>query len=105
LPAFDTEASKNLAGQLDVKLGELYFGVGDFQAAVTALLRGIDKGQLRQLDEAYVSLGRSLTAEKDAPGAKQAFAKLKSLPNISPRVLKLWGLYADMLPETGSEPL
>ena len=46
-----------------------------------------------------------MTAEKDAPGAKQAFAKLQSLPNISQRVLKLWGLYADMLPETGSEPL
>jgi len=105
LPAFDAEASKNLAGQLDMKLREIYFGAGDFQAAVTALRRGFDKGQLKQLDEAYVSLGRSLTAEKDAAGAKQAFAKLKSLPNISPRVLKLWGLYADMLPEIASEPL
>jgi hypothetical protein len=56
-------------------------------------------------DEAYVSLGRSLTAEKDLAGARQAFAKLKLLPNISPRVLKLWSLYADMLAETASEPL
>jgi tetratricopeptide (TPR) repeat protein len=105
LPAFDAEATKSLAGQLDIKLGELYFGAGDFQAAVTALRRGIDKGQLRQPDEAYVSLGRSLTAEKDLAGAKQAFAKLKSLPNISPRVLKLWNLYADMMPAPASEPL
>jgi hypothetical protein len=52
-----------------------------------------------------VSLGRSLTAQSDPASAKQAFTKLKSLPNISPRVLKLWNLYADMLPETGSEPL
>jgi hypothetical protein len=105
LSVFDAEATKNLAGQLDMKLGELYFGAGDFQAAVTALRRGIYKGQLRQLDEAYVSLGRSLTAEKDSAGAKQAFARLKSLPNLSPGVLKLWSLYADMLPETASEPL
>lgn len=56
-------------------------------------------------DEEYVSLGRSLTAQKDAAGARQAFAKLKSLPNISPRVLKLWTLYADLLPESASEPL
>jgi tetratricopeptide (TPR) repeat protein len=105
LPAFDAQASKSPAGQLDMKLGEVYFGAGDFQAAVTALRRGFDKGQLRQLDEAYVSLGRSLTAEKDAAGAKQAFARLKSLNNISPRVLKLWNLYADMLPEAGLEPL
>jgi hypothetical protein len=46
-----------------------------------------------------------LTAENDAAGAKQAFARLKALPNISPRVLKLWSLYADMLPETASQPL
>ena len=105
LPALDAEARKNPAGILDVKLGEIYFGVGDFSAAASVISRGIDKGQLRQLDDAYVSLGRSLTAEEDLAGAKQAFAKLKSLPNISPRVLKLWNLYADMIPEKVSEPL
>jgi hypothetical protein len=105
LPALDAEARKNPAGILDVKLGEIYFGIGDFSGAASAMSRGIDKGQLRQLDEAYVSLGRSLTAEEDMAGAKQAFAKLKSLPNISPRVLKLWNLYADMIPEKVSEPL
>ena len=105
LPALDAEASKNPAGQLDMKLGEVYFGAGDYQNAATAISRGIDKGQLRQLDEAYVSLGRSLAAESDPAGAKQALAKLKSVPNGSPRVLKLWNLYADMIPETLSEPL
>jgi hypothetical protein len=105
LPAFDAEASKNPAGQFDSKLGEIYFAAGDFQDAVTALRRGIGKGQLLQPDEAYVSLGRSLAAESEQAGAKQAFAKLKSLPNISPRVLKLWNLYAEMIPEKVSEPL
>jgi tetratricopeptide (TPR) repeat protein len=105
LPALDAEARKNPAGILDVKLGEIYFGIGDFSDAASVISRGIDKGQLRQLDDAYVSLGRSLTAEEDLAGAKQAFAKLKSLPNISPRVLKLWNLYADMIPEKVSEPL
>jgi hypothetical protein len=46
-----------------------------------------------------------LAAESDPAGAKQALAKLKSLPNISPNVLKLWNLYADMIPERVSEPL
>jgi hypothetical protein len=105
LPALDAEASKNPAGQLDMKLGEVYFGAGDYQYAATAISRGIDKGQLRQLDEAYVALGRSLAAESDPVGAKQALAKLKSVPNSSPRVLKLWNLYADMIPGTVSEPL
>ena len=98
LPALDAEAQKNPAGQLDMKLGEVYFGAGDYQNAATALGRGIGKGQLLQPDEAYVSLGRSLAAESDPVGAKQTLAKLKSLPNISPRVLKLWNLYADMIP-------
>jgi tetratricopeptide (TPR) repeat protein len=98
LPALDAEAQKNPAGQLDMKLGEVYFGAGDYQSAAAALGRGIGKGQLLQPDEAYVSLGRSLAAESDPVGAKQAFAKLKSLPNISPRVLNLWNLYADMIP-------
>jgi tetratricopeptide (TPR) repeat protein len=105
LAALDAEATKNPAGQLDMKLGEVYFGAGDYQDALTALGRGIGKAQLSQPDEAYVYLGRTLTAERDPAGAKQAFAKLKSLQNISPRVLKLWNLYADMLPETLSEPL
>jgi tetratricopeptide (TPR) repeat protein len=105
LPALDAAAGRNPAGQFDVKLGEVYFSTGDFQDAVTALRRGIGKGQLLQPDEAYISLGRSLTAENDLAGAKQALAKLKSLPNISPRVLTLWNLYADMLPETASQPL
>jgi tetratricopeptide (TPR) repeat protein len=105
LPALDAEAATNPAGQLDTKLGEIYFGAGDYQGAVTALRRGIGKGRLSQPDEAYIALGRSLTAEKDLAGAKEVLAKLKSLPNISPQVLKLWNLYADMLPETVSEPL
>jgi len=97
LPALEAEARKNPAGVLEVRLGEVYFGTGDYGDAASAINSGIDKGQLRQPDEAYISLGRSLTAQKDAAGAKQAFAKLKSLPNISPRVLKLWELYSDKL--------
>jgi len=98
LPVLDAEAGKNPTGQLDVKLGEVYFGAGDYQNAAAAIGRGISKGQIRQLDEAYVSLGRSLAAEKNTVGARQTLARLQSLPTISPRVLKLWNLYADLLP-------
>jgi hypothetical protein len=97
LPALDTEATKNPAGQLDVKLGEVYFGAGDYQNASTAISRGIGKGQIKQQDEAYVYLGRAQTALKNNAEAKKAFEKLKSVPNVSPRVLKLWELYSDKL--------
>jgi hypothetical protein len=97
LPALDAEATKNPAGQLDVKLGEVYFGAGDYQNAATAISRGLGKGQVKQLDEAYVYLGRAQAALKNTAEAKKAFEKLKSVPNISPRVLKLWELYSDKL--------
>jgi len=97
LPALDAEASKNAAGQLDVKLGEVYFGAGDYQGASTAINRGLGKKQIKQEDEAYVYLGRAQAALKNYPEAKKAFVGLKAVPNISPRVLKLWELYADKL--------
>jgi outer membrane protein assembly factor BamD (BamD/ComL family) len=97
LPSLDAEATKNPAGQLDVKVGEVYFGAGDYQNAATAINRGIGKGQIKQLDEAYVYLGRAQAALKNTAEAKKAFEKLKTVPNISPRVLKLWELYSDKL--------
>jgi hypothetical protein len=93
----DAEAKKNPAGELDVKLGEVYYGLGDYQNAVTAINRGLQKGQIKHQDEAYVYLGRAQVALKNVPDAKKAFAGLKSVPNISPRVLSLWDLYSETL--------
>ncbi len=96
-PQLDAEATKNPAGELDVKLGEVYYGFGEYQNAVTAINRGLQKGHVKSLDEAYVYLGRSQTALKDYPDAKKAFAGLKTVPNISQRVLKLWDLYSETI--------
>jgi hypothetical protein len=93
----DAEATKNPAGELDVKLGEVYYGLGDYQNAVTAINRGLQKGQIKHQDEAYVYLGRAQVALKNYPDAKKAFAGLKSVPNISPRVLKLYDLYSETI--------
>jgi hypothetical protein len=95
--AFDAEAAKNSAGELDIKSGEVFYGSGDYQNAVTAITRGIEKKGIKHLDEAYVYLGRSQVALKNTAEAKKAFTGLKSVPNISPRVLKLWELYAEKL--------
>lgn len=97
LAALDAEATKNPAGELDVKLGEVYYGIGDYQNAVSAISRGIQKGQIKHQDEAYVYLARSQVALTHTAEAKKAIAGLKGVPNISPRVLKLWTLYGDTL--------
>jgi tetratricopeptide (TPR) repeat protein len=93
----DAEATKNPAGELDVKLGEVYYGFGDYQKAVDAIGRGIQKGQVKHLDEAYVYLGLAEVQLKNFAEAKRTFANLKLVPDISPRVLKLWTLYAEKL--------
>jgi tetratricopeptide (TPR) repeat protein len=95
--AFDAEAAKNPAGELDVKSGEIYYGSGDYQSAATVISRGIQKGQIKHLDEAYVFLGRSQVALKNDAEAARAFAHLKTVAGISDRVLRLWTLYAETL--------
>lgn len=94
---FDAEAAKNAAGELDVKSGEVYYGSGDYQSAVTAINRGLQKQGIKHLDEAYVYLGRAQVALKNTADAKKAFSGLKAVPNISPRVLRVWELYSEKL--------
>ena len=97
---FDAEAAKNPAGELDIKAGEIFYGFGDYQSAITAVNRGVQKSQIKHLDEAYVVLARSQLALNNDEDAANAFARLKTVPNISARVLRLWTLYAET--ETGA---
>ena len=104
-PAREAESAQNPAGQVDVTLGELYFGAGDYRDAVISINRALSKGQITQLDEAYVYLGRAQVALNNIGEAKKAFEKLKTVSNISSSALKLWILYSDMMPESASQPL
>ena len=97
LPELELQAAQSKFGQPYVTLGELYFGFGDYGHAITAIEHGIEKGQVAHLDDAYVYLGRSFVAVDNIEEARKAFAKLKDVPNINPRVLLLWELYADTL--------
>jgi tetratricopeptide (TPR) repeat protein len=93
----DAEADKNPAGELSVKVGEVHYGFADYAGTATLINAGLQKGQVKHLDEAYVYLGRAQAAQKNNAEAKKAFSQLKSVPGISPRVLKLWELYSDKL--------
>jgi tetratricopeptide (TPR) repeat protein len=97
LTQLDAEAGKNPAGDFDVKLGEVYYGFGDYQNSASAINKGLEKQQVTHLDEAYAYLGRAQVQLKNTPEAEKAFAALKTIPNISPRVLKLYELYAEVL--------
>ena len=90
-----TEAAKADTGGPFVRLGELYYGFGEYELAIASIQLGLDKGQIAHLDEAYVYLGRAEQAVGDLEEARNAFNKLKDVPGISPRVLRLWTLYAE----------
>jgi tetratricopeptide (TPR) repeat protein len=94
-PEFDAGATKSQSGDHDVRLGELYYGFGDYQHAILAIERGLEKGRVTHLDDAYVYLGLSELAVKNFAEACKAFYELEDVPNISPRVLRLWKLFAD----------
>jgi tetratricopeptide (TPR) repeat protein len=97
LPQQETEANKSAAGELLVKLGEVYYGFGDYQKTADSINQALQKGQIKHQDEAYVYLALADVQLKNTADAKKALAKLKDVPNISPRVLKLWTLYAATL--------
>jgi hypothetical protein len=97
LAQLDAEAAKSAAGDLSVKTGEVHFGFSDYQGAITVINSGIPKGQIKHIDEAYVYLGRSQVALKNSAEAKKAFVQLKGAPGVSPRVVKLWELYAETI--------
>jgi hypothetical protein len=102
LAGLEEEAARNSAGQLDMKLGEVYFGTRDYQAAVTAIIRALRKGRIIQPEQAYVYLGRSFVAQHEPSEAKRAIEQLSAVPGVSPRVLRLWNLYADTLGHANS---
>jgi len=90
-----TEAAKADSGAPFVRLGELYYGFGEYELAIASIERGLNKGQIARLDEAYVYLGLSEQAVGNLDEARKVFIKLKDVPGISPRVLRLWMLYAE----------
>ena len=69
--------------------------LANYELAIASIERGLSKGGVVHLAEAYVYLGLAKQRVGDIEGAREAFSKLKSVPGISPRVLKLWTLYAE----------
>lgn len=90
-----TDAAKAGSGGPLVKLGQLYYGFGEYDSAIASIRLGLKKGSVARLDDAYVYLGLSEQAVGDLEAARVAFDNLKEVPGISPKVVRLWALYAD----------
>ncbi|WP_161487089.1 MULTISPECIES: tetratricopeptide repeat protein [Marinobacter] len=60
LPALIQAAKFSDTGELDVRLGQTYFQLDQWEQAVAFLRKGLEKGELGQADNAYLLLGLSL---------------------------------------------
>ena len=72
----EAEANKSAAGELDVKLGEVYYGFGDYQKAVDAINKGLQKGNIKHQDEAYVYLGLANAQLKNYPPRRRRRSRI-----------------------------
>jgi tetratricopeptide (TPR) repeat protein len=94
-PQLNTDDTKGKLADRFVRIGELYYGFGEYQHAINAIQRGLEIGRVSHLDDAYVYLGLSELAIKNNAEACKAFDKLEDVPDMSPRTLRLWKLFAD----------
>lgn len=95
-PAINTYGANPTLADRFVKLGQAYYGFGDYQKAIIAIQRGLDIGGVSHLDDAYIYLGQAELKLNNPEAACRAFQGLRGVPNLSPRILKLWLLFADM---------
>jgi tetratricopeptide (TPR) repeat protein len=103
LPQQEAESNESIGAGTDVRPEQLY-SAGDYQKAVDAITRGLKKGSIVHLDEAYVYLGLAEQKLGNIAEARHAFARLQDVPNVSPKILRLWTLYADTLAKETPAP-
>jgi len=97
MKALDTQAKQAAAaasGDLDTKVGEAFASYGQYDKAVEAISRGIKKGGVVAVDEAYLHLGQALYAQKKYPEAIKAFKSVEADSKLA-QFAKLWAILAD----------
>ncbi len=89
----EAEAKGAATGEADVKLGSRYLASGEYQKAVAALNRGLQKGGFKGQDEAHMMLGRAHLKLKEKDKARKAFGAVPDDSKLA-QVAQLWGVYA-----------
>jgi tetratricopeptide (TPR) repeat protein len=93
LPQIEKDAQKSATGQGDVALGMAYSSFGQYDKAVAALAKGLEKGGVRDPDQAQIMLGiADLKLGKKAEAVK-AFEQVKADPQMAD-IARLWAIVA-----------
>lgn len=93
LPTIERDAQKSPTGQGDVALGLAYGSFGQYDKAAAALSRGIQKGGVRDPDQAQLMLGIASLNLKNKADAIKAFSQVKGDPAMAD-VARLWTIVA-----------
>ena len=89
IPALTEAARRADDGELDVRLGNAYLNLGRYEDCAKAVQKGIDKGSLRNPDNAQISLGMCLYNLQRYSNAQAAFRKAAAVQK-SRRVSNQW---------------
>jgi tetratricopeptide (TPR) repeat protein len=89
----EAEAKKSAAGQADVALGLAYASFGNYAKATEAIARGLQKGNVKDPDQAQMSLGIADVQLGKKSDAVKAFEQVKADPQMA-EVARLWTIYA-----------
>lgn len=93
LPVAERDAAKSPTGQGDVALGLAYSSFGQYQKAVEALTRGLQKGGVRDPDQAQMVLGIAQIKLGNETEALKAFEQITADPQMQD-VARLWKIAA-----------
>jgi lipopolysaccharide biosynthesis regulator YciM len=93
LPATERDAAKVPTGQGDVALGMAYSSFGQYDKAAAALARGIEKGGVRDPDQANMMLGITQVKLGNRDAALKAFEQVSADPQMA-EVARLWKIAA-----------
>ncbi len=94
LSRFAAKATRATGGLDDVLAGERYLGYGQYDQAIDALNRGIDKGGVQDADEAHICLGIAYLKLDLKDLAKEAF-RVVGKDSQWARLAELWRLHVD----------
>ncbi|HKE43583.1 MAG TPA: tetratricopeptide repeat protein [Steroidobacteraceae bacterium] len=93
LPTLEKEAVAAKTGDADAALGIAYLSYDQYDKAVEALQRGIQKGGLKRPEEAQLMLGRALLKLNRKDDAVKAFGAIPKDSKLA-EVANLWAIYA-----------
>lgn len=89
IPALKEAARLSDDGELDVRLGNTYLNLGNYDECITAVQAGLRKGGLKNPDNAQISLGMCLYNKRRYQAAIEAFRAASKSPR-SRKIAQQW---------------